>query len=359
MRPVTPFKAIGKDLLKANGHTNIPDAFLQFQAYIRQARTFFEAAEVLHHRASPLNYYYAFMNFAKAYILLRTPGFVDKNLVHGLKHKAHSNSLKRQDLKVLQYGVFPLFYRCLTNAAIPQSGHFKIIDLLGYVSEVSHEYRLLNYGDARYYRCRFAICITPANIAFATIAVHVPYPPLSIDLTKAIVGKKYFDAVSLPQELANAAFGLTGEEPCLFFESKPYPQADIPKIPAEVAAHLSPIISYLTAREPFLFMLNRKIRMPRLAPMQEMLAIYCCMYHLGSLVRYRPDILEAMLSTKDAWLIERFTKSAPLAFLRHIRNLIGGEYQIFINVETLHWDFVLVFSSGVSRSWKLPIRKSY
>lgn len=93
-------KAFGKDLLRANGHTNISDAFLQFQAYIRQARAFFEAAQVLHHRASPLNYYYAFMNFAKAYILLRTPGFVDRNLVHGLRHTVNSNTLRKQDLKV-------------------------------------------------------------------------------------------------------------------------------------------------------------------------------------------------------------------------------------------------------------------
>ncbi len=48
-------KAFGKDLLKAHGHQDLSEAFLQFQAYTRQARTFFEAAEALHHRASPLN----------------------------------------------------------------------------------------------------------------------------------------------------------------------------------------------------------------------------------------------------------------------------------------------------------------
>jgi len=40
-------KAFGRDLLKARGHRDPTAAFLQFQAYMRQARTFFEASEVL------------------------------------------------------------------------------------------------------------------------------------------------------------------------------------------------------------------------------------------------------------------------------------------------------------------------
>ena len=62
--------------------------------------------------------------------------------------------------------------------------------------------------------------------------------------------------------------------------------------------------------------------------MQEMLQSTDACY-LGSLVRYRPDLLEATLSTKDAWIIERFTTAAPLAFLRHYRNLIDGKYLAF------------------------------
>jgi hypothetical protein len=38
-----------------------------------------------------------------------------------------------------------------------------------------------------------------------------------------------------------------------------------------------------------------------------------------------------MLSTKDSWIIERFIKSVPWTFLRHIRNLMDGEYLVFVN----------------------------
>ena len=114
-----------------------------------------------------------------------------------------------------------------------------------------------------------------------------------------------------------------------FYEGKEYPEGASKDIPSEIAAQLSSIISYNPINEPYLFLLNKPIQSPQLVPMHEVLAIYCCMFHLGSLVRYRPDLLEGMLSTKDAWIIERFTKNAPLAFLRHIRNLIDGQYRVY------------------------------
>jgi len=55
--------------------------------------------------------------------------------------------------------------------------------------------------------------------------------------------------------------------------------------------------------------------------MNEPVAIYAIMFYLGSLVRYHPEILEAMLAKRDAWMIESFIKSTPTTFLRYIRNL--------------------------------------
>ena len=52
--------------------------------------------------------------------------------------------------------------------------------------------------------------------------------------------------------------------------------------------------------------------------------------HLGSLVRYRPQFLEALLATKDAWIIERFIKQAPITFLRHMRNAMDGKYIAYV-----------------------------
>ena len=109
---------------------------------------------------------------------------------------------------------------------------------------------------------------------------------------------------------------------------KEYPPTES-NIPADVISNISDLVSYSPFSDDFLFMLNKPIRAPELTPMNEVLAIYCCMFFLGSLVRYKPDLLEKMLSTKDAWLIERFTKSVPVTFLRHLRNLIDGQYHAY------------------------------
>jgi YaaC-like Protein len=96
----------------------------------------------------------------------------------------------------------------------------------------------------------------------------------------------------------------------------------------ETVSAFAGMIALCPFDEPILFMLDSPIKTPKLMEMHEILAIYCCMFFLGSLVRYRPDVLEGLLSTKDSWLIERFTKGAPLTFLGHMRNLIDGKYMV-------------------------------
>jgi len=56
--------------------------------------------------------------------------------------------------------------------------------------------------------------------------------------------------------------------------------------------------------------------------MNEALAIYLCMFVLGSLVRYRPYLLDDLLGSPAAWLLESFVAYAPLLYLRAIASLI-------------------------------------
>ena len=185
-------EAFGKDLFEARGHQNAAEAFRRFQAYIRQARTFFEAAEVLHHRASPLNYYYAFMNFAKAYIFLRTPSFADKKLKHGLGHSPETPSLQSQQLQVGKSGVFPLFYKCVTGISLSKGAVFEIVDLLGYVSDVQYEYSQLKYGQERWVRCRFGIGLNDATKIASPIIAVFALP--SVDLGDFKLENRYYPA---------------------------------------------------------------------------------------------------------------------------------------------------------------------
>ena len=53
------------------------------------------------------------------------------------------------------------------------------------------------------------------------------------------------------------------------------------------------------------------------------------MFFMGSLVRYRPDLLEELLGTSAAWLLESFVHAAPLLFLRTITSLILNRMNVF------------------------------
>jgi hypothetical protein len=59
------------------------------------------------------------------------------------------------------------------------------------------------------------------------------------------------------------------------------------------------------------------------------LAIYLAMFFLGSLVRYRPDMLEELLGTSAAWLLESFVAAAPLQFLRTFTHLVLNQHMVF------------------------------
>ena len=322
-------RELGKELLRTNHHTNPAKSFTRFQAYIRQAKTFYETAAVLHHRASPLNYYYSFMNIAKALVLLRTPNFVDRNLKHGISPNSKSASLRRQRVIAKGAGVFPIFYEAATGKTLSNKSSLKIVDLLGYVTDVTYEYSVLKYGTHASFRTKLALSIdSDAKTGFPLLAVFNSHTKGFKLIEKRVT--KSFDEVNIPQHHLRSIFELPAElaSQYRYFEGKKF--AFTTTLPINTLfKDIADLVHTNPFNDDYLFSLNCPIRTPKLTPMNEMLAIYIVMFFLGSLVRYRPDLLEAMLSTKDAWIIERFTKSAPLTFLRHARNMLDGKYLVY------------------------------
>jgi hypothetical protein len=319
-------KDLGKELLKGNQHPNPAKSFQRFQAYIRQAKTFYETAAILHHRASPLNYYYAFMNLAKALIFVQTPSFVDQNLRHGIAFTPKQGSLRNQRVRTMETGVFPSFYAAATKVKLAKSS-FKIVDLLSYVSDVEFEYTNLKYGTSSSFRTKLAMCVDANKTnGFPMLAVLMA----SANNFKSIEKKLTisFDEVVIPSQTLKSLFDVPAEHTTMyrFFEGQQIP------INTPMYSTLKGVSDFICQNpfaDEFLFTLNCPIRSPRLVAMNEMLAIYVVMFSLGSLVRYRPDFLEGLLSTKDAWILERFIKTAPLTFLRHARNMLDNQYLVY------------------------------
>jgi hypothetical protein len=322
---------LGRNILK-HGHSQLLNSFRRFQAYMRQGRTFYESAEVLPARACPLNYYYSFLNFAKAFILLRSPTFIDNNLKHGLSPGKISAKIKQQHALVNKSGVFLQFYHQLTQKHLAPGSKLKIIDLLSYCSDVGYEYEALKYGLVRAFPVKFVIAVNQNGLGvFPIFAVggtqHRDFAKIHNVLTKT------FDIVDVSSMSARDMFKMMHQDRNVstFFESKnEYPLQnniiDTGRIISDTIDAVQDIVSYRPLPDDALFVLNTPIRTPKAATMNEFVAIYVIMFLLGSLVRYRPEILEKMLSSKDTWLIERFVKTAPITLLRHFRNLVEDNY---------------------------------
>jgi len=330
-------KDLGRTLLRRFGHPDAKKSFDRFQSYIRQSIAFFEGAETLRYRSSPLLYYYSFMNLVKAITFLRDPTFPFGHIHHGLIPSRKNGVLANHFVTVAGSGVFPRFYSQLTGNIVQSHSKLTIKALLGYVSAISFEYTHLNFGQVRYSGCRYAIVRFHGEQEFRAVLV-VTRLAQSYDTQLSRMLSKGFTEITLDQVFLVNAFNLAPAEMPFFscWESRAtFPSPDGRSVPSQLVVNatmtaLSDHVSFVPiANWPILFVLNLKLRTPRQLIMNEIFAIYAVMFFLGSLVRYRPEILESMLATKDAWLIESFIRSAPIAFLRHARNLIDGNYLAF------------------------------
>jgi hypothetical protein len=118
---------------------------------------FYNSAETLESRSSPLPYYYAFLNLAKAYILVHQPQFTGRNSSHGLGFKLQKGRLSKQFLTSGKSGVFPSLYRQVTGVQLKENVRMSIINLLGYCSDISFEYGVGQFGHRRMSRGHIAI----------------------------------------------------------------------------------------------------------------------------------------------------------------------------------------------------------
>ena len=109
---VSEIPNVGINFLKKAGVERPGVGFKVFQAFIRQAKTFYQAASLLHFRAAALMYYYSFLNLVKAYISIHDPKFVAGYVGHGLTlGKFASSNFKQQAIFVdKRPGVFHKFY---------------------------------------------------------------------------------------------------------------------------------------------------------------------------------------------------------------------------------------------------------
>lgn len=170
---ISEVRDAGITFLRSHGHAKSPQkSFLLFQAFVRQAKSFYRSAENLDYRSSPLNFYYCFLNLAKAYILVNQPQFKGTRITHGLSYKLTPGPLSKQTIIVAKTGVFPAFYRQMIGVQLTNPVRSNVSTILAYCMDIQHEYQTAGFGPSRAMPGKLSIAIDrPANDSWLVAAI--------------------------------------------------------------------------------------------------------------------------------------------------------------------------------------------
>lgn len=309
----------------------------EFRAYIRQAEGFYRGACVLPWKSSPLNFYYSFMNLAKALAVARglfapQPSQDLRLLQHGLSARVLPGTPDTWKLTVRGAdGLFALLYRATVGTSVPDGLEFDARRLLGYVSTITWQLDKSGTGVQKsWFPCRWII-LTQNEECWDIIVVH---READIDRLAPSFGGVYQEVASdAARPFAFRVLGLHAVQAndLRFLERKvPVPTLrpghhnvrEIERSLREAAPNC--VFEYLDGTDhQFCLGLPYSSGGPSI-PMTELIASYAVTYFLSSAVRYHPDYMDKIGEASEAWLIESFAKSTPLSLLRQLTPAILG-----------------------------------
>ena len=351
LRHAAEVKSAGIDLIRFNQPGLTDDADLnrtweELRAYLRQAETFYRGAKVLPWKSSPLNFYYAFLNLAKASCLLgnafpakkksELDGFVStpRKVRHGVSENILIGS--PDDIWELRVqkptDVFGLFYKLSVGQEIAEGALLEGHDLLGYVRSIGWQLSECGYREkTASFGCRWALAGTPES---AWDVIGIPNV-VQVGLLPAAFLQQY-EPVTFPtiKNFARRVFNLSAADALgyAWFQRRiPYPTDDPEVFNAKVvlddiekALAGSIFWDSTTMGHQFLLCMPCRSSVGDI-PMNEEMATYSVLYFLSSLVRYHPEYMDSIAASTDAWLIESFVNSAPLTLLRTMAARIVGQ----------------------------------
>jgi hypothetical protein len=313
------------------------DQWREFRAYVRQAEGFYRGACVLPWKSSPLNYYYSFMNLAKASAvafghLAPQPAECPRMLKHGLSARVVPNTPAKWKITVQRAdGIFGLLYQATIGIPIPDGTELNARELLGYVPSISWQLAKSGTGTAQgWWPCHW-VFLTQGDQLWDVIGI-LRGADLS-QLPPALSGLYQELSAEAAKPLARETLGLQAvQAQALRFlqRTTPLPAREPGKYNASSieqslrVAILYCVFEHLDSTD-FQFCIGLPYSTAAgLVPMNELVASYAVMYFLRSVVRYHPDYMDKIGESTDAWLIESFVKSAPLSLLRHLVALALG-----------------------------------
>lgn len=313
------------------------------QAYINQAKNFYNVARSSDFKSAPLPYYYAFMNLAKVKVLLDNPNCVDKKFVHGIKRWKDQGLLIERSCVVGKssaniISVFGELYKAHYNEEI----HGKAISfkyLMGYMTDIGDEVsKVLSYPDNKKVHPvkYFEFIDNVAKKSWPVLSTPMSFRPQNYPSTY----KKFtsqFDRFDPSPTTVQSVFNISRYQANLarFSQSKNEfnlgPNDTIPLTDSQALINFcfGKNQQQATYSDTESFSIVDPLRKNWAKPFNEMFAIYMMMYYLSEIVRYRPEEMEnSYASINEGWMIKGFVEATPYTCLVQLIAEITGEVYI-------------------------------
>jgi len=302
--------------LRHLGKRRLRDSARKVTAFLDQAHDFYSAATDARLSSRPLLYYYAFLNLAKV-LLLHSNVPLPPALRHGISDPRANNKarlhFKTQEVELSRAAhdhsqLFPELVKALAiDPSCPQSGIFKVLDLLAQVPAVHRTYCAVVENEPTFCPVKhFTVWRDQANV----------WAVLEINRNDRDVDKSYRAATAhgtFSKEFHQVT-SQTHESRC--YESRPVQfqgrgraiDAAIAKLAVRARACG---VWALLARQGYLHYLNAR---PRETWLPQFCSAYAAMFYLGSITRYRPYDFDKM-TDRYGWLVSEFLDIQPIQML--------------------------------------------
>lgn len=321
----------GVELLKSHGvqSSYIGKTWNRFRAYVKQSEYYWKAAISTSYESSSLLYYYSFLNLVKAFLVLKDPN-LPHDIHHGLSFKTSDNSSslrnKYVDIQLGAKEAFSLYFKKVFLDDPPSK--LKITSILAYPMDVSFQYMSGRFGSRKSVPFIYRVAIDPMRKkAWLVFAI----PSLTrLRYFKSIFNNFFdeFEQVSRPNSVGSdfrELFNFKAQDWVSydFYQSRVNKEIGFinDKVPTGVLIRkihdcLGAWLSPNFYADEFSAYVNLPTDKTNNGLMNEEIAIYAVMFFMSEIVRYRPDYLDKILSSKASWLLESFVETCPLKFLR-------------------------------------------
>jgi hypothetical protein len=294
---------------------------------MRQSEGFYRGAKVLPWKLSPLNYYYAFLNMAKAFEVLTgelptvtTPG--PRVIHHGVSARVIPATPDVWEVKVHADGVFPMFYRQSLGLSISPNTVFDARMLLGFSLPIGWQLRQCGHSaDIKSFPAKWAMLTNGTNY-WDVVALNSAATLGTLEPGFQAVYEEV-DTQSA-RRLARSVLDLTASEASdfRFFQRRTVATSatvgtfDKSVLTSTLLQSLPHAVFEFLDDLDYQFVLSLPYAGQTPVPMNELAASYAIMFFLSGLVRYHPDYMDGISDSDDAWLVESFVKAAPITMLK-------------------------------------------